>query len=359
MKNLIIFCPYPPGEAPSQRFRFEQYLDLLRANNFKITLLPFYNQSAWKALNEANHIVVAVHVFIGIIRQFLRIARSVEADYILIHREILPLGPPIIEWTLAKILKKKIIYDFDDAIWLTDKTNEPFWLKVLKYRKKVRLICKWSYRVSCGNEYLGSYATRYNKNVIINPTTIDTDGIHNRVHYRTVSRDVEKLTIGWTGSYSTLKYLESLQNVFQRIEEKYPNVSLLVVADKPPKLQLKNLLFRKWSKETEIEDLCCVDIGIMPLPDDEWTKGKCGFKALQYLALCIPALVSPVAVNKQIIIPGINGYWCETEKEWISCITLLLENKKLCRELGTKGREIVEAQYSVMSNTKNFLSLFR
>jgi glycosyltransferase involved in cell wall biosynthesis len=150
-----------------------------------------------------------------------------------------------------------------------------------------------------------------------------------------------------------------LQLVLQEVENKYPQVSFLVIADHAPSLKLKNLDFKKWTKESEIEDLIQADIGIMPLPDDEWAKGKCGFKALQYMALEIPCIASPVGVNPTIIHHGINGFLCNTSGEWMACFDALITNESYRKQIGQQGRITVEKGYSVVSNSSTFLSLFR
>src|SRR5688500_1091441 len=121
-------------------------------------------------------------------------------DFVFIHREVSPLGPPIFEWILAKVLKKNIIYDFDDAIWLTDRHDESLVFRLLKWRSKVDLICRWSHKVSCGNEYLCRFAANFNNNVVYNPTTIDTENLHNPSFFKQPSGHLDKITIGWTGS---------------------------------------------------------------------------------------------------------------------------------------------------------------
>ena len=155
-----------------------------------------------------------------------------------------------------------------------------------------------------------------------------------------------------------LKYLNELQPVLQQLEQKYPQIKILVIADQPPRLSLTTVCFIRWSPETEVKDLSKIDIGIMPLPDDEWSKGKCGFKALQYMSLGKPALVSPVGVNTKIVDHGINGYHCSTADEWLNRIEYLLKRKDVCADMGKRGREKVINHYSVASNTFNFLSLF-
>ncbi len=262
------------------------------------------------------------------------------------------------EWFIAKVLKKKIIYDFDDSIWLTDKVNEGALVKTIRWRGKVASICKWSYKVSCGNSYLGRYASNFNRHVVVNPTTIDTQRLHNPALYND-ERAPDKIIIGWTGSHSTLKYLYLLENVLRKIIEQFDHVSLLVIADSTPALNIDRLIFKPWSKETEISDLLLCDIGIMPLPDDEWSKGKCGFKALQYMVLEIPAIASPVGVNTEIIQNEDNGFLCTTDEEWMSALETLIVSAPLRKQLGKAGRHTVIKHYSVSSNSENFLSLFK
>ncbi len=355
--KILFLIPYPLGESPSQRFRFEQYFSVLLDNGYTYSVQCFLNSHDWKIFFKSGRLVrKSVILFQGFCRRLFILFNMKPYDIVFIHRETSPIGPPVFEWVIAKILRKKIIYDFDDAIWLTDRSNEPFHLRVIKWRSKVAQICSWSHKVSCGNDYLRHFARPYNKNVFFNPTTIDTQELHKPEVYS--KKTIEKIIIGWTGSHSTLKYLNELESIFQHLEATYPQVEYWVIADKPPQLKLKNLQFKPWSLETEITDLEQFDIGVMPLPDDEWSKGKCGFKALQYMALQIPTVASSVGVNIQIIQQGENGFLCRTAEEWTHNLSVLIENKALRDLVGIAGRKKVEANYSVSSNTSNFLSLF-
>lgn len=360
--KVLFLTPYPTGQAPSQRFRFEQYIYLLSEKGYKITFLPLYKQSNWQSFNQKEGSLFNSIKLIGeIVRQVLMSFYSLSADYVFIHREILPIGPPFLEWIIGNIFKKKIIYDFDDAIWLTDKTDEGWLERKLRWRSKVGLISKWSYKVSTGNAYLAAYAKNFNSNVIINPTTIDTKKVHNPNLFKKTTRslaEIPSITIGWTGSHSTLKYLEELEPVLKKIQKKHPSISFLVIADRSPKLDLTNLIFKPWSKESEVSDLMFADIGIMPLPNDSWSKGKCGFKALQYLSLEIPCLASPVGVNTSIIDHEVNGFLCKTENDWLYYLDLLIKDQSLRKNVGMKGRITVIDHYSVHSNASLFLSLF-
>ena len=274
-------------------------------------------------------------------------------DIVFIHREVSPIGPPIFEWIISKILKRRIIYDFDDAIWISHDSGRKRMLSWLKNSSKIASICKFSTKISVGNQFLWDYAYNHNNNVQIVPTTIDTAQVHNKVKDQ-FTKDV---VLGWTGSHSTLEYLENIVPIIKELESKY-DFKFLVIADKKPNFNLDSLIFIKWDKQREIEDLLKINVGLMPLPETEWAKGKCGLKALQFLALGIPALVSPVGVNSEIVNPGINGYLCNSSSDWQSSIEKLINQPELRKTLGSNGRQTVEKYYSVESNSANFLGLF-
>lgn len=363
--KIRFLCPYPTSIVASQRFRFEQYLNILSQHGFSYEISSFTSVKGWIILqNKGKHLQKCLILLIGIARRFLLLLRMSKVEFVFIHREAAPLGPPIIEWIIAKVLKKKVIYDFDDAIWLTDNVQESYLQRLLKFRSKIASICKWSYKISAGNNYLASFALRFNPAVIVNPTTIDTKNLHNKELYDSKERlkksgGVKGTIIGWTGTYTTVKYLEQLLPVLQTIEASFPDVTLLVIADRKPDMLIKNMVFKKWSKETEIRDLLLADIGIMPLPDNDWAKGKCGFKALQYMSLEIPAIVSPVGVNQTIIQHDVNGLSCSNPDEWLSSISKLILDPAKRTYLGCNGRQTVVQEYSILSNSATFLSFFQ
>ncbi len=317
----------------------------------------FWPLYAWKVLYSPGHYITKVLGFLtGISKRVLLLFQAWSYDFIFLHREALPLGPPVFEWLLAKVLKKRLIYDFDDAIWIENTTSSNRWARYLKNSGKVPLICNWSYRISAGNSYLARYAMKHNTRVTINPTTIDTERLHDPELYPKAHHENEVI-IGWTGTHSTLKYIQSLNHVLKEILQKYPQCRLRIIADKAPEMDT-SYEFVPWCKESEIPDLIEIDIGLMPLPDDEWAQGKCGFKLLQFMALGTPVLCSPVGVNKEITMQNINGLLCQDEKEWLNHLDMLISQKDFRLRLGKKGREKVVSQYSVVSNSENFLSLF-
>jgi glycosyltransferase involved in cell wall biosynthesis len=352
--RILFISPYPTGEAPSQRFRFEQYFKLLRSKGHTLETSPFLTIDAWNILYKEGYTFQKIWALIrGYGQRFLDLLRMGGFDAVFIHREASPFGPPLFEWIVTKLLGKYTVYDFDDAIWIPNasETNKQLTL-MFKQFSKTADICRWSDVVSVGNSYLAGYAQRFNTNVVINPTTIDTDEYHNTI----ATHNNHKFTIGWTGSHSTVQYLDEIFPVLKRLEEKY-DFEFHVICDTPPKFQLKSLKFVPWNKKTEIDDLLNFNVGLMPLPDDVWAKGKCGFKALQYMALGIPAIVSGVGVNAEIVDHGINGCVCNTPEEWYTSLEKIITDPFYLKKLSEKTRERIVSTYSTASNSANFLRL--
>ena len=250
--------------------------------------------------------------------------------------------------------KEKIIYDFDDAIWIPHTSSYNSTAARLKNFSKVGKICSWSYKVSAGNEYLAAFARQFNKNTVVIPTVVNTESIHNKIQDHNTTRP----SVGWTGTFSTLQYLDIIMPVLTNLQQEH-DFDFIVIADKDPQLPLKNYIFVKWSREREAEDLLRFHIGLMPLYDNEIAKGKCGFKAIQYMSLGIPAVVSPVGVNSIIVEHGVNGYVCEDEIDWKNSIQNLLTDPDLRTKMGSEARKKIQNNYSVSSSTPHFIQLFK
>jgi len=352
--SVYFIIPAPTGISPGQRFRFEHYLESLKAIGFKIKLSPFYNRKAWDSLYQPGNILKkGFYVLVGFLKRWTDLVRLLPYKYVFVYREAAPIGPPFFEWIVAKILRKKIILDFDDAIWVPVSSEQNRLARNMRCFWKTAHICKWSYKVSTGNLFLANYAAKYCSKTVVIPTVVNTDNNHNRLQQHDTTRPV----IGWTGTFSTLKYLDIVLPVIRMLQEKY-DFTFIVIANKDPKLPLKNYRFLQWNKETEIQDLLNLHIGLMPLYDNPIERGKCGFKAIQYMSLGIPAVVSSVGVNTEIVRHGENGYVAGTEQEWITYIRNLLMNKELRKEFGNAGRLRIEKNYSVKATLPDFIQLF-
>lgn len=356
--KVLILAPYPCTKAPNQRFRFEQYLPYLEQSGIEFEYLPFWDEEVWDVFYQPGHIRAKfLSLMRGIFRRKLLLFQLHKYDFVFIHREALPIGPPIIEFLIARVWKKKIIYDFDDAIWIKNYSDANKGIaRWLKSHQKVGLICKYSNKVSTGNYFLAEYANKYNPHTTVIPTTIDSDHHHNRL------KEVKtegKLVIGWTGSHSTLLQLRQIEHQLAELQ-KIIDFDLHIICNADPEFTLVDYQYFPWKFGTEIEDLLQFDIGIMPLLNTDWERGKCGFKALQYMALGIPVVASAVGANCEIITDGHDGYLIPPDEPelWVVRLQKLLENNDLRMTLGTAGRQTVIQRYSVESNKEKYLRLF-
>ena len=353
-KRIFFIAPYPFEAAPSQRFRFEQYFAFLREQGFEIEEHPFYDEKTWKTLYSQGNIVKKAW---GLIRCFARrkllLFKLHKADHIFIHREVAHVGPPIFEWIIAKVLRRKYTYDFDDAIWLPNYSESNARFHRLKSYWKVNYCMKWAHQITAGNEYLANYAGKFNEHVQVIPTTIDTNGYHNIL----CEHDQEPLTIGWTGTHTTMRYLNPLLPILRKLEKEF-QFRFRIISNHAPDFELKSLEFIQWNKDTEIEDLSRIQIGLMPLEEDIWSEGKCGFKGLQYMSLGMATILSPVGVNKKIVQDGENGFLAATAEEWENKLVQLIQSNELRKSLGEKGQKTIEAHYSVEANKHKYLNLF-
>jgi glycosyltransferase involved in cell wall biosynthesis len=353
MTKILFLTPYPIYSAPSQRFRFEQYFNFLQNNDITIVTSSFLDEATWKVFYQKGFLLKKVlGILKGVINRHLLLLKIHQFDKVFIHREAAMIGPAYFEWVYAKIFKKKLIFDFDDAIWLKDVSDANENLSWLKFPNKTKFIIKYAHTVIAGNTHLSNFALQFNKNVSIIPTTIDTS-----YHLPLQKKQTDKIKIGWTGSSTTNKHFELLKKVLATITSKFSQVEIIMISNVAVYNNEFDIKFIKWNQQTEIEDLSQINIGIMPLPNDEWAKGKCGFKGLQYMALEIPTIMSPVGVNTEIIQDGVNGFLASTEEEWLSKLGLLIQSEKLRKKLGKAGRQTVIDNYSIEANKEKYLTL--
>jgi glycosyltransferase involved in cell wall biosynthesis len=263
-------------------------------------------------------------------------------DGVIVFREAALLGPPLYEWLLAR-RDAPIFFDFDDAIWLPQDSGANGVFAKLHFRGKTSTICKLSRAVLVGNEYLAEYARRRNDNVFVLPTSIDLT----RYPVQPPLSVDEPLVIGWSGSTHTLAHLEYARGPIERLA-RTRKVVVRVICNKPPSVPFAGAenVFVPWREENEAAEIGAAHVGIMPLPDEPFTRGKCGLKALQYMATGRPVVISPVGVNKEIIISGENGILASTEDEWVRALESLGESADLRASLGAAGRRTVEEHYS-------------
>jgi glycosyltransferase involved in cell wall biosynthesis len=338
--RLLLLLPYAWDTSPSQRFRIEQWtpwLERAGVRTTRATLLTWEEQRRLYAPGLAGKLALMARVTARRLRQ-LRLVR--EADAVWLHRCALPVGPPWIERRLAAT-GKPIVFEFDDAIYLTHTAQANRRWSALKFAGKTAEICRLAARVVVGNRYLAEYARPHNPAVDVVPTTIDT------VAYEPgpPRPNPSPVVLGWSGSGTTLAHLRTLDPVLRRVAER-ASVRLHVLGGSEYLLPGVDVRARAWSPDAELPELRAFDIGLMPLPDEEWARGKCALKALQYMALGIPTVTAPVGVNGEIIRDGDNGFLAAGPEEWERKLLALIADPALRERVGRAGRATVEAEYS-------------
>ena len=354
MKRILFIAAHRKDRAPNQRFRFEQFFNYLSRNHYQCVLSPLIiNKTEDDLFYSPGNYFKKIPLGVNFAYRRLKdVWRAKRFDVIVIAREAFLLGTPLFEKLLAW-RNPKIIFDFDDAIWIDVISTNNWAFSWLKDGSKTSRIIATSKLVIAGNQYLLEYAKKYNTQVKIVPTTIDTDE-----YLPKNTANTGKITIGWSGSVSTIEHFQYAIPALKRLKSKYKSaIAIKVIGDANYQNQELDIQGLPWRKDSELEDLRSIDIGIMPLPDDQWSWGKCGLKGLQYMALEIPTLMSPVGVNREIVMDGINGFLPSDENDWVEKISLLIESADLRANLGKAGRATVLERYSVKSQQEIYLAL--
>ncbi len=352
--KILALVPSEHDVNPGQRYRIEQWEPLLRGYGIELVYSPFSFPALTKVIYRPRHLLTkASYMIAACLRQASSVFRAHHFDLIYLFREAALLGPALLE-SLIAWQGIPVVYDFDDAIFVPYKSPSNSYLSYLKCFGKTESICRRARHVIVGNDYLRDYALQHNSDVTVIPTTIDTNAY--RPELRQPRPDGVPV-VGWTGSYSSYQYLELVFPALQRLAKKQ-HFRLVVVGTEAPIVRGVDVEFRPWRSETEVRDLADLDVGIMPLPDDPWSRGKCGLKALQYMALGIPPVVSPVGANREIVKHGISGFHAVTEDDWIEKLGQLLANRALRQRFGREARKTVEEEYSTRVATPKVYDVF-
>jgi glycosyltransferase involved in cell wall biosynthesis len=339
--------------SPSQRYRIEQWEPLLRERGVEITYEPFECPELNTLLYHSGHMAKKLQLVAkNLVRRFDAVKKARDFDLVYILREAALLGPPVFERLVHKT-GVPIVFDFDDAIFVSYRSPSNGYLSYLKFASKTKTICRLASHVMVGNPYLAEYARQFNDRVTVIPTTIDTK----RYQPAPLKTTNGPLIIGWTGSHSTVQHLDTLRGALQKLAAR-ENFRLRVIGTPVYECAPIDVEAMRWRAKTEVDDLRPIDIGVMPLPEDKWSKGKCGAKALQFMGMGIPTICSPVGVNTDIIQDDENGFLAQTEDEWVDKLTRLLRSAELRRRLGEAGRATVEQKYSAVSQAPRVYEIF-
>ena len=314
----------------------------MQRDGFQITVRSFEDEPLHRAIYQPRKHVRKAFLMLGAVARRMCDLRLVkEHDVVFLYEEAMRIGPPIVEWLIHRS-GKPIVYDFCDPIYVPYMSPVNKHLSRLKWFSKYARICRLSRHVIVGNPFLAEFARRHNPNTTVIPITIDTD------YYRMkdpLPAPADQVTIGWSGSATTLSHLETIRGVLARLSRRR-HVKVKIIGTAQPNWPDVPLVFAPWRQQTEISDLQSLDIGIMPLPDDRWTRLRTQLKVRQYMGVGLPVVASPVGIIPQIVQDGVSGFLATTADEWEEKLSILAANPELRCRMGRAGRKIIEDRYS-------------
>jgi len=356
MLKVLFIAAHRPDRSPSQRYRFEQFAPYWAKHGVQVEYAWIIDEEDDKVFYSPGKILAKARIFKKSLKlRAEHVRRAKDFDLVVLQREALMTGSIRYERAFANS-GVPLIYDFDDAIWQMDVSEANRKLKWLKDPGKVPKIIALAHHVIAGNDFLADYARRFNKQVEVIPTVIDTERYVPRA---TTPRTDGKVVIGWTGSLTSVAHLQLAFPMLRELQTTLGDkVIFRVISDRTleaPGLNVENV---RWNATTEAEDLAGIDIGIMPLPDNEWSRGKCGFKGLQYMGMGKAVVLSRVGVNSTIVQDGVNGFLAATDAEWTEKLSKLIADADLRQRLGQAARKTVEEKYSVIAWRDRYLDLF-
>jgi glycosyltransferase involved in cell wall biosynthesis len=287
----------------------------------------------------------------GTIARWSQLRRMAGLDTVIIQRKLLP------GWDLRALRRsvRHLVFDFDDAVLYRDSYDPRGPVsrrRFVRFARTVRL----ADTVIAGNDFLADCALRAGARadrVFVIPTCVDV------TRYRPAARDAtpsKNLDLVWIGSTSTLKGVEQRRPLWERLGREVPGVRLRVVCDTFPTFDAMPVVPIPWSEATEAEALGVSDVGVSWIPDDLWSRGKCGLKTLQYQAAGLPVIANPVGVQSEMVVAGVSGFLAETDEEWLGAVKSLAADAARRRAMGAAGRASVESGYSVNAWAETFVA---
>lgn len=345
MSRILFLVPHPAEDA-GYRYRVQQFIPYLEAAGHESIVLPFSTPTLYRALRTPGKFPLKVlHTLYCTGRRIAQIADVSGFDLIFMQREVFPFLTPALE-TWVQFQHPRVVFAFDDAIYSRQthsrELNHPLLYRIRSGRGLPSILQK-SRHVIAGNRILATFAKRFNSSVSVIPTVVDCNV------YRYVPRVSQpQVTVGWTGSRSTIAYLRGIEPALHRLANANPGRIRFRFTGfpeyQPALAECHSLPFRL---ESEIHDIEQLDIGLMPLPDTEWSRGKCAFKAIQYMATGAATVASPIGITTDLIRHGQNGLLAQTTAEWFEHLHALVNDADLRHRLGLAARQTIEQSYSL------------
>ncbi len=355
--KILFLCPYPKDKAPSQRLKFEQYFDVIEKNGFDIHFNSFISVNFWSFIYlPKKYFKKFIFTFVAYFKRFFILFTIRKYDIVYVHLWVSPLGPPIFEFILRKI-HPKVIYDIDDFVFLGHSSNSNQFFEFLKGKSKMIYLMKKANHVITCTPYLDEFVRKYNSNTTDISSTVDTE---KRYLPKGNYSNNDPIIIGWSGSHSTSKYLYLLKDVLKELANEV-DYKLIILGDKDFHIEGVNFEAKEWKESIEIETLQKFDIGLYPLPFEDWVLGKSGLKAIQYMALGIPTVATDVGTIHRIVSDKENGFLIKENHpiEWKETLKKLVLDASLRKEIGEKGREIIVAEFSIVANQEKYLNILK
>ena len=350
----MLFVTHYGPSAPSSRTRVFQFLPFLKARGVACDLEVVVPE-ALLILGHSSVTRVRVAYYLNCFWRALRVglrclSSAKQYQVIFIQKVIFPFP---LAWLLRRH-RRKIVFDFDDAIF-TFEAPAQNWLDRIRCHQAdfgLSQMLRSAEHAIVENGYTGRYAKQFCEHVSVITGPVDTD------RYLPSRRDVgSEVVLGWIGSRSTEPYLELIRDPLVELGRRYKQLRLFLIGANAFEVEELRVIRRDWSLETEGADLSKFDVGLMPLPDDPWTRGKGGYKILQYQAVGIPVVASPVGINREIVEPGVNGFLASTASEWVEHLERLIHDSALRRRMGDAGRMKTEAEYSLKTSRSRFFHI--
>ena len=352
----ILFIMPHPIEGPSSRFRVYLYKQYLESQGVTVTFRPFLSSKLAPVIYAEGKLALkVVYTLWGTLLRFGDVVRSFRYDAVYILREAFPFGPPVFE-RLLKFGAGRLLFDFDDAIYMRSLAfDNP--LDRLRDWDKPQKLAFMANHIVPGSEYLATWARKFcgpATEVTVLPTIVDVNEY--KVDHDLAQKDV---VIGWIGTPRGSMYLQDLLPTIREMSITHPGVTWVFVGAEPFDVEGCPVEFREWALAREIEDIQSFTIGLMPLTDDEETRGKCGFKLIQYMSCGVASVSSPVGVNQEVIIDGETGLFASTAEEWHKQILMLVDNPEYCQQCGRNARLRAEQFYSLDVTAPKMLNILK
>jgi glycosyltransferase involved in cell wall biosynthesis len=350
MLRVLALASYPV-EAAATRYRLVQFLPLLAERGIVLDVRPFLDSRLFASLYQRSELArTAVGLLRAAVRRLGDVVAARGTDVLLVQREAMILGPPLFEWLMTRLGNCPMVLDLDDATYVSYRSPTYGRLgTILKWPGKTDWLIRRATVVTCGNQTIAGYVAEQGARAIVIPTVADTE------RFRPAPRPEggDEPVVGWVGTHSTFPYLESIFPALQRLAEIH-RFRLKIVGSGRKEIRIPGVSVEAlvWDLEREVQDFQSFDIGLYPIVADGWSSGKSGFKSIQYMAVGIPYVVTPVGACAEIGELGVTHLCASSTDEWCEALARLLSDGESRRRMGEAGRRHALRHYTVTAQVE-------